>query len=211
MMGGDKLARNIFVLWSNPEILQSSVGKRFRKISYFPDKEDKVRVIAQGDYFSQTCLRPLHSYLYNCLRKIPQDCTFDQGSFKTRKAGSDIYYSVDLSAATDRFPISVISHVLKGLLPSWYVSLWESIKVGYPFNYRAPNSGVDDMISYSVGNPMGFYSSWASFAIAHHFLVYDVCCKLGVEWTTLQYALLGDDIVIAHKEVAELYIQRLSD
>jgi hypothetical protein len=30
---------------------------RLRKLSYFPDKENKVRVIAVGDYFTQTVLR----------------------------------------------------------------------------------------------------------------------------------------------------------
>jgi len=42
-----------------------------RKLSYFADKETKMRVIAVGDYYSQTALRPLHSYLFRALKKIP--------------------------------------------------------------------------------------------------------------------------------------------
>lgn len=58
-----------------------------RKLSHFPDKEDKVRVIGILDYFSQSVLRPLHLYLFKVLRKIPQDCTFEQGSFKDKCNG----------------------------------------------------------------------------------------------------------------------------
>lgn len=77
-----------------------------------------------GDYFSQTALRPLHKYLYQVLKRIPQDCTFDQTAFKTKlrvQEKGDIFVSADLSAATDRFPISVIAMVLRGRLPKWFV------------------------------------------------------------------------------------------
>jgi len=59
-----------------------ALGGKLRKLSYFADKEGKTRVIAIGDYFSQTVLKRLHSYLFRVLRKIPQDMTFDQGAFK---------------------------------------------------------------------------------------------------------------------------------
>jgi len=97
-------------------------GHKIRKLSYFPDKEKKVRVIAILDYFSQTVLRPLHQYLFGVLRKIPQDCTFRQDSFQDKLPKYGIYYSVDLSAATDRFPMEVICQVLGGRLPPDYIS-----------------------------------------------------------------------------------------
>jgi hypothetical protein len=52
---------------------------------------------------------------------------------------------------------------------------------------------------------MGAYTSWASFALAHHFLVYSCCKEAGVAWRKCAYALLGDDIVIADEKVAEIY------
>jgi len=94
---------------------------KFRKLTYFSDREDKVRVVAIFDYFSQSVLKPLHHYLYRVLKRIPQDCTFDQGSFKNKMKGYDIYYSVDITAFTDRFPIKVIASVLKAKFPSSYV------------------------------------------------------------------------------------------
>lgn len=192
-----------------PEFLSSAKVTRrgqsvAREITSFPDKEYKVRVIAIGDYFSQTALRPLHSYLYKLLKRIPQDCTFDQGSFQSKlklHEKGDVFVSADLSAATDRFPIQVISMVLRGRLPKWYVDSWESVMVGYPFWVNSARR----FVRYAVGNPMGFYSSWASFAVAHHFILYYCCKTIGMDWKSAPYALLGDDIVIRHKKLALEY------
>lgn len=98
-----------------------SEGK-FRKLTYFPDREDKVRVIAIFDYFSQSALKPLHSYLYRVLKRIPQDCTFDQGAFKETMKDCEYYISADITAFTDRLPIQVIASVLKAKFPDSYVN-----------------------------------------------------------------------------------------
>jgi len=71
--------------------------------------------------------------------------------------------------------------------------------VGHPFEFQG------EKINYSTGNPMGFYSSWASFALAHHYLIYYICRVLNIEYKTLDYALLGDDLVICNKQVADMY------
>nr|UPW42144.1 MAG: putative RNA dependent RNA polymerase [Inner Mongolia sediment mitovirus 3] len=211
VLGGKKFRHFVSVLKTDSvqtyltKIFSIPEGGRYRKITYFPDKEDKVRVIAILDYFSQESLRPLHSWLYKVLRKIPQDCTFNQGSFRDKLKDCDWYYSIDLTAATDRFPISVISNVLKGALPHSYVDAWQHVMVGYPF-------WVQDLkkeISYGVGNPMGAYSSWAAFAVTNHYIVWLACKDTNVEWSKLPYCLLGDDIVIGHKEVGERYIEIL--
>jgi len=62
-------------------------------------------------------------------------------------------------------------------------------------------------ISYGTGNPMGAYSSWATFAVAHHYVIYYCCNKCNISWKDLKYSLLGDDIVIANKEVALEYLR----
>lgn len=75
------------------------------------------------DYWSQTSLLPLHRYLFGVLRRIPQDVTFDQASFleKVRSWPAGEWYSVDLSKATDRFPIRLIALLLEGRFPEPYV------------------------------------------------------------------------------------------
>lgn len=66
-------------------------------------------------------------------------------------------------------------------------------------------------ISYSVGNPMGALSSWASFAVAHHYLVFDSCRELGMDWKSAPYCLLGDDILIGDRALAKAYRRRMSE
>nr|UVX28917.1 MAG: RNA dependent RNA polymerase [Ustilaginoidea virens mitovirus 1] len=191
-----------------PSWFKHEDSPRFRRLSYFPDKEKKVRVVGILDWYSQACLKPLHNYLSRCLSKIPQDCTLDQGKFKSLILNNprvDSYHSIDLTAATDRFPIQVIKNLLLKQLPATYVEAWSDIMVGYPFDFK-----VDEKISYSTGNPMGAYSSFNSFALAHHYIIYFCCKELGKCWKTLPYSLLGDDIVIGDRDVAGLYKKTIS-
>jgi hypothetical protein len=150
-------------------------GERFRRLVGIADRE-KPRTVAILDYWSQTVLLPVHLFLFSVLRKIPQDVTFDQGSFldKVRLWDSVEYFSIDLKNATDRFPVDFISRVLEGAFTQEWVSHWANIMVGFPF------STEDGPVSYSVGNPMGAYSSWASFAVAHHYVIYDCCRELKI-------------------------------
>jgi len=88
-----------------------------RRLVGIPDLEGKTRVIAILDYWSQAALRPVHLFLFEVLRTIRQDMTFSQGSFvdRVKEWGPNVtLYSVDLTAATDRFPVDVISLVLEG-------------------------------------------------------------------------------------------------
>jgi len=126
-LGGKKITNFIDCVMSQMEHFEGffptdDSKKSFRRLSYFADKEDKSRVIAIGDYFSQTVLRRFHLYLFRVLRRIPQDVTFDQGRFKEMVKDWDIYYSVDLKSATDRFPIDLISKVLECHFPANYIS-----------------------------------------------------------------------------------------
>jgi hypothetical protein len=181
----------------------------FRKIIGIPDKEGKTRVIAIGDYMSQTVLKPFHTYLFGVLRRVNQDCTFNQEGFLKKMEGwSGPFYSMDLSNATDRFPMSAIVEVLRPHIDAEQLLAWRSIMVDYPFS---KGNSEHDTIRYEVGNPMGFYSSWASFTLAHHFVVFLACKRLKRDWRSSRYVLLGDDIVIADKEIAFEYNGILTD
>jgi len=47
--------------------------------------------------------------------------------------------------------------------------------VGHAFGYKDNSSKKQENIVYGAGNPMGFLSSWAIFALSHHFILYCVC------------------------------------
>lgn len=160
VLGGEKFSLTLGYLLENSASLATLFGESgdtgfIRKVVAIQDAEGKSRVIAMVDYFSQTVLKPLHTYLFRLLEVIPQDVTFDQGSFLRKMEGwpEGVRYSVDLSKATDRFPIRLISILLRGRFPSDWVSAWEDVMVGYPF------SSDKGEVSYAVGNPMGAYSS----------------------------------------------------
>jgi len=61
---------------------------------------------------------------------------------------------------------------------------------------------------------MGAYSSWAMLALTHHLLVQIAAIRAGAvplgTWFT-EYAVLGDDLVIADKRVADSYLQLLKE
>lgn len=223
-VGGPRLISLLRDLKNGLDLLPSyipSEGSILRKLSLKLDKEMKVRVIAIGDYYSQCALKPLHHYLFRVLRKIPQDCTFDQGSFTEKIKGWTEYYSIDLSSATDRFPISFIQSVMEGQLPKSYCESWKQLMVGLPFELptnrsirlMSGNKPLDSKlpVSYSVGNPMGFYSSWASFAVSHHYVMFLACRNVGILWREAPYVLLGDDIAIGNKDLATEYKKLISD
>ncbi|AZT88624.1 RNA-dependent RNA polymerase [Ophiocordyceps sinensis mitovirus 2] len=176
-----------------------------RRLACFPDKEGKTRVIGILDYYSQISLKPMHTWLSRVLQKIPQDCTLDQLKYKKGllDSGQDSYHSIDLSNATDRFPMSLISDLLTYQLPADYVKAWEQTMIGEPFDHKTPEGNVK--LHYGAGNPMGAYGSFNSFALTHHYLIYYCCRELGLNWKRLPYALLGDDIVIRNDKVGEMY------
>lgn len=213
-------------------------GPVLRKLVSFPDKEGKMRTVAILDYWSQQALRPIHEVLATVLRRIPQDCTFDQGRFVTSlgltnitdnecrvlpvldgrgspqcgqafprfKSGvsSERFYSVDLSNATDRFPIAFQQSVLAGLFGDQVASAWRDTLVGYPF--LAGSKGGGRNVHYGSGQPMGAYSSFPAFALSHHVVIRALARKLRVP---SHYAILGDDIVIQGDSLGEAYMEFL--
>jgi hypothetical protein len=98
-----------------------------RRVSHFSEKEGKTRVVALFDYFSQTALRPLHNYLFKVMRHIPQDYTFNQTDFLTTIGGKKIYYSIDLTAFTDRFPVLINRDLLSSRFGISYANSWMRI------------------------------------------------------------------------------------
>jgi len=60
---------------------------------------------------------------------------------------------------------------------------------------------------YSVGQPMGAYSSFAMLALTNHFLVYLAALQGGIKILPDKgvYGILGDDVVIANQTIATNY------
>jgi len=170
------------------------------------DGGGKRRIVGVVDYWSQWVLRSLHLYLFDVLRRIPQDGTFDQmAPIKSLLDYSRLgypSYSFDLSNATDRLPVALQEQILR-ILTGQRVLAWSWRLLMVFRTYTNPAVG---RIRYAVGQPIGALSSWAMLAFTHHIIVQVAAYRSGWKGWFPLYALLGDDIVILTKGVADEYL-----
>jgi len=178
----------------------------------------KVRIFAIVDYWTQAILKPIHDALFNLLRNIPCDGTFNQGdaveSFTSKYYGWEIF-SFDLTAATDTIPMVLHEHLLSCFVGTdisrpWAVLMTERLfklprSAGQSIYTRFPKG-----LRYTRGQPMGALTSWAILALTHHCLLQLAAKRIG-KFPTPDYRILGDDIVIAGRELAESYRLVCSD
>jgi len=190
----------------------------------------KIRIVAIVDYWTNMCLKPLHDWMFKILSVLPTDATFDQeGRLRefTQRGYSDVW-SLDLSSATDLIPLALYRALFEEILGTKTTSLWLDLLVGRDFlcpkEFGLPKGA---RIKYGTGQPMGALSSWSSMAMVHHLLVQFSAWRVTqaglatmnlslqqirrIGWkpgTWFQdYLILGDDLVIADKQVAEAYIE----
>lgn len=184
------------------------------KLAQSIEGSGKRRIFAIGNYIKQRLLYPVHIWAMSVLRTIPMDGTFHQSKPILRlRRFKDLQniYSFDLKSATDRWPLSVIHDVQVGI---WGLSLASSIVIGSlgmnTFSVGPPHfRGVtkQSTVLFTSGQPLGYYGSWALFALSHHYIVWlaAIITYPNREKPFERYALLGDYIVIADKAVATLY------
>ena len=87
------------------------------------------------------------------------------------------------------------------------------VKIPYPRGFDIPDE-IPEAVTYSVGQPMGALSSWAMLAMTHHAIVQWAALRArrhgrAVPIMFREYAILGDDIVIANRAVAIEYLRIL--
>nr|WEU70944.1 MAG: RNA-dependent RNA polymerase [Hangzhou mito-like virus 6] len=175
------------------------------KLHVIFEKGDKARIIAIGDYWTQEVLTPLHKLIAKILGGLRMDGTFNQDKIAeqvrnwTRIEGIRLY-SLDLSAATDRLPITLQSKILDFLTGiEEFGETWRKLLVERDFTLK----GLEP-IRYQTGQPMGFKSSFVMLGLTHHIIVQEASARAGFD-NFEDYVILGDDIVIANTAVAEQY------
>ncbi|QIS79099.1 putative RNA-dependent RNA polymerase [Rhizoctonia solani mitovirus 39] len=175
------------------------------KLHYILEKGDKVRVVAILDWWTQDLLCPLHNTLASFLKKLETDGTFDQDkiSSKVREftANPNLeVFSLDLTAATDRLPVKLQAKILDAICGiEGFGDLWSALLTERDFRLPTGNS-----VRYSVGQPMGAKSSFPMLALTHHLIVMEAANRALVS-NFKDYVVLGDDIVIANRAVADKY------
>lgn len=175
-------------------------GEDLGRLAIIDAPEAKKRVIAIIDYYSQVCLKPLSDKILLLLNSgvLPADRTFTQSPYH-KWEGKGKFYSLDLTAATDRIPITLQTKLLNYIFGNEVGEAWKSMFSDRAFSYQG------SQYYYSVGQPMGAYSSWALLALTHHLIVHWAAHLCGHAKFN-NYILLGDDIVIKDDKVAKKYI-----
>lgn len=219
---------NIFNFVQQDPVSMSDSYDEFRKdsgtslgqLSIKEEAAGKVRVFALVDVWTQSCLKPLHELLFNFLKSLPNDGTFDQHKSvlrcteKVNRTGQSFGY--DLSAATDRLPIHLQVAVLIPLIGERAALAWKSLLTDRIYKLSSLKYGEAE-VKYSVGQPMGALSSWAMLAVSHHLIVQLAYKKArpdeysgGLNFWYENYELLGDDIVIFDQDVAKSYLKLMN-
>jgi len=202
--GSDFFCSSYKYAWDNN--LVSIKSNSNGKLSFIKDPEAKLRIIAISDYFTQLYLKPIHNICLKILKYDFKLCdrTFTQDPLHKWIDNEHSFWSLDLSSATDRFPIDLQRRLLVRIFDEKFAHSWHYILSNRKF--MAPNG---KLLKYSTGQPMGTYSSWAVFTLTHHLLVHYCAYINGID-NFDQYILLGDDIVIKNDIVAKSYIKILT-
>ena len=170
----------------------------------------KVRVFAMVDAWTQWILYPMHKVIFTILENIQMDGTFDQTAPLAHIKPVRGLWSLDLSAATDRLPLSIQKDLLGHLFGYELIGAWANLLVGRKYRlHTADKQNGYVELQYAVGQPMGALSSWASLAITHHFIVQAAAWRAGFpKWKLYtNYAVLGDDVVIGDYRVTTQYLE----
>lgn len=206
--GGFGYAVSLLALWSIyiiPFIIQKVI---FGQNSLYPvgrlsvvyDQAGKARIVAMVNWWIQLTLLPLHKSIFDMLKEIETDGTFNQTKPLKRLMMNPTpghkFSCFDLSSATDRLPIQLQVQILNSI--GMDGSVWQDL-LSFPYFYKGK------AVEYAVGQPMGAYSSWAMLALTHHLIVILASDRVGLK-DFKSYAVLGDDIVINNDAVAAEYL-----
>lgn len=180
------------------------------RLGFKEEAAGKVRAFAMVDAWTQWSLAPLHEEMFRILKHLPCDGTFDQLKPVLNYRAWPSAYSLDLTAATDRLPMDIQVELMSKLFGADLASHWKELLVDR--DYLAVNAkyGVNTVVRYAVGQPMGALSSWASLALIHHAIVnisawISGVTPKGVLYTN--YAILGDDLVVGDYKVMRVYLR----
>jgi hypothetical protein len=177
-------------------------------ISFIQEAGGKLRSVANPYRWWQSALDPLADAIHDILRQVPWDCTHNQSKpvlpiQKSLRKG-DEWFSVDISSATDHFPldyqVQVLEYLFQGdTVAQSQIGLFRAVS-RMPWWYR-DDSGELQYVTWQKGQPMGLRPSFGSFALTHGLVLFAL--NHG-KWEE-DFFVLGDDVVIKGQELHRRY------
>jgi len=173
------------------------------KIAFIQEPGGKLRSVASPYLAFQLALRHFGRSVYRLAHLLPWDCTHDQSqpipTLQDRLRKNHVIHSVDLSSATDYFPLEVQVKMMRaifGNIPD--ISLFETISRSTWLSPIGP-------IRWNRGQPLGLFPSFAVFTVSHGLLLWALS---GFKWQKKFY-VLGDDVVILDDILYHRYLAAL--
>lgn len=184
------------------------------KIAYLQEPGYKLRAIANPYRIWQILMDPLKRDLFSRLRLESRDCTYDQRKgieiVQSWLKDGHTVHSVDLSDATNLFPLSFQVAYLKSLYDMRDQST--ANQIDYFIRCSRARWLLPDgrNISWSRGQPLGIGPSFAAFSLCHHQVIKEVG-RLDLYQGTGDYVILGDDICIRGDHLANAYKEKMME
>jgi hypothetical protein len=190
------------------------------KISVIQEQGGKGRIVCSPNAWVQLYAYPYHVVLARTIQVMEKhqhedletgyfgrSCMWDQpfglppilDAVKSRSFAQ----AIDLSSATDRFPLQLQQTLLDQMGLGYFADALEDLK--------GPYLGPDgEDWWYRTGQPMGLYGSFPLFHLSH-FTVLDCLCRwLCLPMGKTHYVVLGDDVVVFDPLLALTYRACLS-
>lgn len=181
-------------------------------LSIIQERGMKARIVANPFRVHQMALSKLGNFMFSMLRLCRWDCTFDQKKGqrfiqRNLERGKTVY-CFDLSDATNNIPIEVYQLAVSGLTQKSVsfdasMRLFNRLSKG---NWLVPNSPIgewdSEYIQCTKGQPLGLYPSFAFLSFGHGLVIQSIEREFGISNT---FRVLGDDVVIVNKLVADRY------
>lgn len=175
------------------------------KIAFLQEPGLKLRSVASPHLAYQLALRHFGSAVYALARTLPWDCTHDQSkpvqTLQDHLRKGSTVHSVDLSSATDYFPLEVQCDLMKALFGNIDdIALFEHLSKS---TWISPIGAV----RWNRGQPLGLYPSFAVFTVTHGLLLWYLN---GCSWNK-DFFVVGDDVVILNDRLHQKYLQILDE
>jgi hypothetical protein len=186
------------------------------KIGFIQEGGAKLRAVANPCLALQALGEPLKVSLALLSQQHPMIFTFDQSQgqreiVKWLGTGRNVW-SFDATAFTDRFPYALQLAALDVLILKGWATPFDRdvMNVMVSKDWSMPNEalsiGGPSLVSWKVGQPMGFGPSFHLATVTHMLVVEALASELDMN-PYGKYVIVGDDIAICDSRLAESYSQ----
>jgi len=202
------------------------------KISFLQEPGIKLRAVANPARAYQVALQPLGNFLFRILRELPWDCTFQQDRglsvIQNHLTNGGTAYCVDLSDATNQFPLDLQEHLIKEMrcraaedksvkrqginFYEGHLPYLEELDIQMDIFHKISRSKwlcehePTKRIAWKKGQPLGLYPSFPMFALCHGAILYELSVQQSL-WDAASpcFYILGDDVIILNEQLHQAY------